>query len=392
LQYRLSGDRSFEREPVALAIASGFRKRWPDGLAIPNPDIPNRNPVDFPAGATGLALAHVPAGLEPLAPRAPLATWRAEDAELGERFVTGIAHTLAAADVQEIADHLAGGAASAATVEYRAACTLAAGRSFDCRGEVSLRGNALALDSIAIGSGGPLRNLGLAPVRRAPGSIEFQPGRRFPRLENGNAVGRVALQWRGARGEASVTVREDFAPLRAAIAAMPLPDRPISRAGIMAALDAALGRRAQARCCDDASALPAPQAQAAAPNSLPSKAAAFREPCGACHATAESSPPNFLSGNAERINNSLAHCAPRLFVRLAMWDLPAGARAKVPMPPPQASRAGHPWTQEAPADAIRPLRNVVSEWLREETGQRPDVAKLLSRGYENLRPCLPAGA
>lgn len=392
LQYRLSGGRSFEREPVALAIAGGFRKRWPDGLAIPNPDIPNRNPVDSSAGASGLALAHVPAGLEPLAPRAPLAIWRAGDAELTDRLVTGIAQILAAADVQEIADLLAGGAAAAATVEYRAACTVTAAGSYDCRGEVSLRGNAAALDSIAIGSGGPLRNLGLAPARRTPGSIEFQPGRRFPRLADGNAIGRVALQWRGARGEATITVKQDFAPLRAAITGMSLSDRPISRTGVMAALDAALGRRAQERCCDDASALPAPQVQAAASSALLSKAAAFKEPCGACHATAESSPPNFLSGDAERINSSLAHCAPRLFVRLAMWDLPAGARAKVPMPPPQASRAGHPWMQEAPADSIRPLRNAVSEWLRAETGEMPDVAKLLSRGYENLRPCLPAGA
>ena len=44
-----------------------------------------------------------------------------------------------------------------------------------------------------------------------------------------------------------------------------------------------------------------------------------------------------------------------------------------------------------PADAVRPLRNAVAGWLREQTGEVPNLAKMLSRGYENLRPCLPAG-
>jgi mono/diheme cytochrome c family protein len=125
---------------------------------------------------------------------------------------------------------------------------------------------------------------------------------------------------------------------------------------------------------------------------LPAEAVAFQQPCGACHATAEPAPPNFLAGDAKRIGSSLAHCAPRMFVRLAMWDTKADARDKVPMPPPQAVRAGHPWMQDMPADAIKPLRNAVAGWLRTETGEAPDLAKMLSRGYENLRPCLPAGA
>jgi hypothetical protein len=28
--------------------------------------------------------------------------------------------------------------------------------------------------------------------------------------------------------------------------------------------------------------------------------------------------------------------------------------------------------------------------LRAESGQAPDLAVMLARGYENLRPCLPA--
>jgi len=34
----------------------------------------------------------------------------------------------------------------------------------------------------------------------------------------------------------------------------------------------------------------------------------------------------------------------------------------------------------------------VAAWLRAETRRTPDVAAMLAGGYENLRPCLPAGS
>ena len=86
---------------------------------------------------------------------------------------------------------------------------------------------------------------------------------------------------------------------------------------------------------------------------------------------------------------SLAQCAPRIFVRLAMWQTPPAARDKVPMPPPLASRSGKPWLQTAPDPAVVALQNIVAGWLRAETGRAPDAAQMLVRGYENLRPCLP---
>ena len=395
LQYLLTGERQFDRGQVEQVLAAGFRGRWPNGLAIPNPDIPNRDPLAFPAGATGLAQAHVPAQLEPLAPRAPLAIWRAQDPELAHRFVTGLAQLLAGADVAEIRNYLE--ATHAASRQYRADCILIAGdanSAYDCRGEVSLRGNASALESIAIGNVAPLHHLAFSAVNRAPGVLEFEPGvgGHRARLADGNAIARVALRWHGAKAEARVTVTEDFAKLREAVAALSLPDKPFSRAAVMTALDASLGLPARARCCDDATSLPPAQADEAPAVVQSAYGAAFQQPCGACHATSEPAPPNFLAGDATRIDASLAHCAPRLFVRLSMWDLKPELRDKVPMPPPQASRAGHPWMQDTPADAIKPLKNAVAEWLRAETGEAPDLAKMLSRGYENLRPCLAAGA
>ncbi len=56
LQYRLSGERVFESDaPIAAAFAS----RWPGGLAIPNPDLPNRDPFAFSPSAAGMALVDI---------------------------------------------------------------------------------------------------------------------------------------------------------------------------------------------------------------------------------------------------------------------------------------------------------------------------------------------
>jgi hypothetical protein len=155
---------------------------------------------------------------------------------------------------------------------------------------------------------------------------------------------------------------------------------------------AALGLDRRATCCEDPAGLGAPQEDFVSPLTLPAPAAEFESRCAACHRTPERFPPNFLAGDRERVSASLAQCAPRIFVRLAMWQTPPAARDKVPMPPPQASRGGSPWTQTAPDPAIAVLQGTVAGWLRAETGRAPDAAEMLTRGYENLRPCLPAGA
>ncbi len=48
LQYRLSQEQGFEATPAfALPLAQRFAAQWPSGLAIPNPDLPNRDPLAF---------------------------------------------------------------------------------------------------------------------------------------------------------------------------------------------------------------------------------------------------------------------------------------------------------------------------------------------------------
>lgn len=373
LQYRLSGERTFEVEPP---VAAGFASRWPDGLAIPSPDIPNRDPFAFASGDAGLALVDIPGALEALAPRQPLAVWKA-DPQLAGRFVAGLAAQIADVDIRELDSALQARARSAKRRQYTARCAVDADR-YDCTGEVTLRGDTSTIEELTIG-GKPLRQL------RLSGGNVSSAGRRA-RTASGDAIERVTLSRSGSAGLATVTVVEDFTAARAAIARSDWPAAPFSRERMRAAL----GLKPPAECCA-ADRLPAARGDNAPAMPPPQEAEAFIGLCARCHRTPEPTPPNFLAGNARRVSASLAQCAPRIFVRLAMWQMPESGRAKVPMPPPGASERGVPQIQHKPDPAVAALQSRVAEWLRAETGRAPDVSAMLARGYEELRPCLPPG-
>ena len=112
--------------------------------------------------------------------------------------------------------------------------------------------------------------------------------------------------------------------------------------------------------------------------------------CAACHQSAETFPPNFLSGSRTQVAAALRQCAPRLSVRLSMPDLAAEQRDKTPMPPesllPAFASDSASW-RASPTRAA--LLAQVGEWLRAENAQTPKLAQLLAEGYEALRPCLP---
>jgi hypothetical protein len=148
LQYRLSGERSFEAPTLAATLARGFSVRWPAGLAIPNPDLPNRDPLAFVSGSTGVAQSHVAADLEPLAPRAPLEVWTADDPLLIRRFDMGLADLIAEADVRELDSALARRAATVQRRSLGAVCAMS-GNRYECAGEVTLSGSATTVDAIA---------------------------------------------------------------------------------------------------------------------------------------------------------------------------------------------------------------------------------------------------
>jgi hypothetical protein len=83
---------------------------------------------------------------------------------------------------------------------------------------------------------------------------------------------------------------------------------------------------------------------------------------------------------------NLRQCAPRIYVRLAMWWRAPTQREKTPMPPPIPLT--YPHTATAP-DGVEALEQRAGEWLRIESGRKPRLDALLGNGYEALRTCLP---
>jgi hypothetical protein len=360
LQYRLTDERAFDeraegwREALLPALGRAWSARWPAGLAIPNADLPNRDPLP-PDGTlrptAGLAAAHVPAALEPLVPRPPLEVWPSADAATARRFVAGLAAFLPAADVRALDRRLA--ALAGPTRRHEAPCEIAwtaAAARFKCvdAGEGTLRvAGRLDLRGARV-TGGEIETLrvdGAAPLEQlevSAGSFDAAAGRAAiavaARLADGAAIKGIELAWKPAEGPAraasarvAVTAVDQFAPVREAIAALaaetgddaPFAARAFSRARALEPLFARLDVPARAGCCDDASRLaparveapepPMPAGGAAAPF------AAFYPLCASCHSTAERFPPNFLAGAPDEVAANMKQCAPRLYARLALW-------------------------------------------------------------------------
>ncbi len=108
------------KEPSFLAA---WRTGWPNGLSVPNPDIPNRNPFRYVAVSEFPGLSEVEAtGLEgrelqsafrgpyePTQPREPLEIWAVpETSEALERVLAGFAHFFTKADLDRLARVLDG--------------------------------------------------------------------------------------------------------------------------------------------------------------------------------------------------------------------------------------------------------------------------------------------
>ncbi len=127
LQYRLSGERGFDINADGSSAAfyavlqKHWRERWPGGMALPDPTLPNRNPlltvisaaarIDLhpQLGVQGkktlqnlLANTDIGAPFEPLERRAPLNIWHGTEPDIAKRLVHGVAEFIAQDDVRRL--------------------------------------------------------------------------------------------------------------------------------------------------------------------------------------------------------------------------------------------------------------------------------------------------
>ncbi|MBS0346873.1 MAG: hypothetical protein JSR69_10455 [Proteobacteria bacterium] len=391
-------DATFEAS-VGRPLRATAARRWPAGLAIGRPDLPNRNPLqgvtDWPASPSArVAFSHVPARFEPLLPRPAEAWWRSDAPEAVAEAVAGVAEFVEDGNWARLQAALARRAARLPRRELTLNCkAVPGGYVADCRGEggASLRLDRQAgrVEHLSLAGEPPLAGFplrGAQGIRMAGGDVI--DGVDVSRLRDGAGPLRLDLRGDGRAAEAAVLA------LVGSPQGQSLLDAPaIAGSGLIQAVLAQLGEPVVA------ARLPVPAApRLERPASPPGAAmggpvrpdlASFYAWCAACHLSAESFPPNFLQGPAAELEARIRQCAPRIYVRLAMARRGLSERAKTPMPPASMLPAFHSdaeaWAKSGDRAA---LEAVVAAQLRGESGREPDVESLLAGGYEALRPCL----
>ncbi len=105
--------------------------------------------------------------------------------------------------------------------------------------------------------------------------------------------------------------------------------------------------------------------------------------CAGCHGGETQTPPGFLHGDRSRVEAQLRQCAPRIALRLTMWQQHGDERQKSPMPPPANfdGDAGA-WTGSG---EYRELLGYVEQLLAPTGGEKPHA-----EDYDLLPNCLPA--
>jgi hypothetical protein len=308
LQYKLAGNRhpASDRIGPAHAFAAALEQQWaalwPDGLAIPDPDVPNRAPLTAPldphlplSEADAIRLTTIERAFEPFEPRPPREVWRAPTTpEERRRLVAGLAQLVATADIQRLDDFL--WRQDVPTTEFETACevrTVALARErgelrIDCaespmlQGHIQLQGQQVlggAISRLQV-DGEILTNLKVANGtyifhRVGPTLLVLELEERsaglHARLPDGRTIRHLTIE--GAPDSdwpqrvATLTVADDFALVRNAVAALraqaargasdALALAPLRRAALMPALFAALGADPIDWCCLDATAMPA---------------------------------------------------------------------------------------------------------------------------------------
>jgi hypothetical protein len=243
LRWRLGGSRgpwqAAEDGRLAAVLHAAVARLAPEGLAVPNPSLPDRNPlIELDAGVKAMEVVEPEGVYDPAVPRAPRLLIAPSDSPsdvltaavvaVGEFFPPeAIARLAAALQVQ-------GGAGT----RFTAACSIeqAGGeRRFECAdpsfglsGYASARGGAVT--RLALKGHAPVSGLNVLPGGN--GSLKLaESAQGLPaRLATGERLSALRL----GGGRAEITVTDDIAVLRRAVAALDLSGGGPLQAGVLA--------------------------------------------------------------------------------------------------------------------------------------------------------------
>lgn len=430
LRYRLGGSRALSldtpatRRDLVAPLLANWHARWPTGLPLPDPQLPNRQPFageDLSTEAiTALSsdraarrIADISAALDPLALRPPLEVWYGRNSADVARFIHAVSLFFSQTDIRLLDRQLTVAPDSPLrSVTFNCHERVVDIRlDLDCDGaegsrllaRLSLHDGRITMGTIdrltlpGADYGGPI-SLGRGiPQADAAIGLTLSEHAGGVRSARGQSLRRLWLT--RAQGDNPATARlelaADLAPLDAAIDALAqatLDGRsdafsayPLRRDKVLAPILARLG----APMAEAQLTLPLAQLDAAASARRLSVAAdlqPFVRRCGLCHGAASKFPPGFLYGDDSQIRTNLAACAERILYRLQMNRLAPAARQKTPMPPPAAIHApGFAQSADLPT-MLSTLETLMS------TQGGPNGAAVLERHYSTLAPCTPPTA
>lgn len=379
-----------------------WRARWPQGVALANPDIPNRDPL-LDANTKPHEIS---ADMDALNPRAPLAIWFADQGS--EQALAGFSELISLSDIVTLDRWLA--TLRVDVTRHESDCEFSQSGDaldFECKGEFAATGRVHLehgkvrkgrVDRLVL-NGDELRELRVEGD--SPDRMRLQRGKLNARLADGGAIEQLLFSRPGGEsftaggepkkfsGAAVLTLRDDFSFVRKAASQLverkdeSLSNKPFRPGRVIPALFSVLGMPAPKQCCD--AELPAPALDPIRGGVHPADAAAqgFVRWCASCHNSNDRFPPNFLTGAKIEVHKKLDHCAERIYVRLAMHGVPEHERAKTPMPPATA-RSGFE------AAELAPLREYAGGLIKSRRGRLPALDELLFHGYESLQECLPS--
>jgi hypothetical protein len=340
LAYRLSGARVFDSQSaqykgLASALSKQWGKKWPQGLLVPDADIPNRNPivhaVELQAYAGGplkpsselREQADRRSLFEPSNPRPPLEVWGVSTAgqTLANRLVAGLGVFLSANDIRRLDDHLIGNGTQQQV--YGSNCELSARTNqgsidrltFRCEsaedptGSLTLSGVVYfahgqpisgAIERLSFEDGEELGDLDIVSGKleahandlTATLDVRQKYSALHARRENGHAIRSLSLSWKSSdaqtmpvfSGKAKATAVDDFTAVARAIEQMEdetiagksdvFTGKPFRRATVMKALFEQLDMPDLTWCCVEDPGLPEPQL---APGLVPEEPAFMKQ-------------------------------------------------------------------------------------------------------------------